>query len=63
MFGLLPFETETLPGWQTAANPSAIEVVGLLLGVPGAIFAVILLLGMAPSWFNKSGGEVAVRKD
>jgi len=63
MFRLLPLETQTLPGWETAATPSAIEVVGLLLGVPLAIFAVILLLGMAPSWLNRSGDEVAVRHE
>jgi hypothetical protein len=38
-------------------------VVGLLLGVPLAIFAVILLLGMAPSWLNRGGDEVAVRHE
>ena len=60
MFGLLPLETQTLPGWQEAPTPTAIEVITLLLGVPAAIFAVILLLGMAPSWFSR-GSEVDVR--
>ena len=61
MFGLIPFET--LPGWQEAPNPTAIEVITLLLGVPAAIFAVILLLGMAPSWFGKGGKEAVVRSE
>lgn len=63
MFGLLPLETQTLPGWQEAATPTAIEVVALLLGVPLAIFAVILLFTMAPHWFGKGGDEVAVRTE
>jgi hypothetical protein len=61
MFGLNPLETQTLPGWESAATPTALDVVILLLGVPAAIFAVILLLTMAPHWFNKGGDEVATR--
>ncbi|MFT3862434.1 hypothetical protein [Micropruina sp.] len=56
MTGLIPLETQTLPGWESAANPSAIEVLTLLLGVPASIFAVILLLGLAPTWFGKGRG-------
>lgn len=61
MFGPIPFET--LPGWELAPNPSAIEVITLLLGVPGAIFVVILLLTMTPSWFGKGGSEAAIRSE
>lgn len=61
MFGLLPLET--LPGWEEAANPTVIETFMLLLGIPGAIFAVILLLLMAPSWLGRSGEQSATRSN
>lgn len=60
---LLPLETQTLPFWETAPTPGIMETLAVLLGFPFAIFAVILLFGMAPSWFGKGGKEVAVRKD
>lgn len=60
MFGLFPLET--LPGWEVAQNPTALEAVTLYLGIPVAIFAVILLLGLAPSWFGKDDDQ-AVRSD
>jgi hypothetical protein len=60
MFGL--FLLETLPGWEVAADPTVLEAVTLYLGIPAAIFAVILLLGLAPSWFGKDD-EKAVRSD
>lgn len=52
MFGLTPLET--LPGWPEAANPSALESLALFLGVPAAIFAVLVVLIMAPSWFGNA---------
>lgn len=63
MFGLIPLETQTLPGWPEAPTPTALDVVILLLGVPAAIFAVILLLTMAPHWFSRGGDHVAVRTE
>ncbi len=50
MFGLIPLKT--LPGWPEAPDPTAIESLVVLLGVPAAIAAVLLLLVMAPSWFH-----------
>ncbi|HMQ36709.1 MAG TPA: hypothetical protein PKE46_01425 [Micropruina sp.] len=52
MFGLIPLET--LPGWPEVADPTALETLTVLLGVPAAIALVILVLGMAPSWFRRS---------
>lgn len=52
MFGLIPLET--LPGWPDAPNPSALESLALFIGVPAAIFAVLVLLIMAPSWFGNA---------
>ncbi|HOQ54207.1 MAG TPA: hypothetical protein PLF56_11420 [Micropruina sp.] len=60
MIGLIPLDT--LPGWEPAADPTALQTLTVLLGIPTAIFAVILLLTMAPSWFHR-GGDVAVRTD
>ncbi|MFT4226545.1 hypothetical protein [Micropruina sp.] len=50
MFGLIPLKT--LPGWPEAADPTAIQSLTVLLGVPAAIALVLLLLVMAPSWFR-----------
>lgn len=62
MIGLLPLET--LPGWPEAANPTVIEVLTVLLGLPLALAAVIVVIGMAPSWFSRgsSGSGVDVRR-
>lgn len=54
MFGLLPLETYTLPGWPTVTDPTVIESLTVLVGVPVALALVILVLGMAPSWFRRS---------
>lgn len=32
---------ETLPGWPPAPNPSALESLGLLIGVPALVFLII----------------------
>ena len=50
MFGLIPLKT--LPGWPEAPDPTAIQSLTVLLGVPAAIALVLLLLVMAPSWFR-----------
>ncbi|MFT4217040.1 MAG: hypothetical protein QM619_07630 [Micropruina sp.] len=61
MFGLIPLKT--LPGWPEVADPTVIESLTVLLGVPAAIAAVILILGMAPSWFGADRAREIVRKD
>ncbi|MBK8445530.1 MAG: hypothetical protein IPL41_02090 [Micropruina sp.] len=61
MFGLLPLET--LPGWEEAANPTVIETLTILIGIPAAIFAVILLLGMAPSWLGRGDDQSVTRSN
>jgi len=60
MKGLTPFET--LPGWPAAPDPTAIESLTVLIGIPAAIAAVVLLLIMAPTWFSRGGDQVAVRQ-
>lgn len=52
MFGLIPLET--LPGWPEAPDPTVLETLALLIGLPAAAFAVLLLLNMAPSWFGNA---------
>ncbi len=62
MFGLIPLKT--LPGWPPVDDPTAIETLTVLLGVPAAIAAVLLLLVMAPSWFRPDrSADAVVRKD
>ncbi len=62
MFGLIPLKT--LPGWPEAPDPTAIESLTVILGIPVALALVILVLGMAPSWFGADRSETAVaRKD
>jgi len=60
MFGLILLET--LPGWPEAPDPTAIESLTVLIGIPAAIAAVVVLLIMAPTWFNRGGDETAVRQ-
>ncbi len=63
MFGLIPLKT--LPGWPEAADPTAIQTLTVLLGIPAAIALVLLLLVMAPSWFHpgRRSDDPVVRKD
>ncbi len=63
MFGLsslLPLET--LPGWPEAPNPSVVDALYILVGVPGAISLVILALVVAPSWFRRGESSTDVVK-
>jgi len=61
MFGLILLET--LPGWPAAPDPTAIESLTVLIGIPAAIAAVVVLLIMAPTWFNRGrDDQVAVRQ-
>ncbi|NYE70142.1 hypothetical protein [Microlunatus parietis] len=40
---------ETLSGWPEVANPTALQTLGLLIGIPGLVFVAIFALGKAPS--------------
>ena len=66
MFGLsaFPLPLETLPGWPAAPDPSMVEVLFILLGVPALVAAVPTVLTLAPLWFRRSQGaskDVAVK--
>jgi hypothetical protein len=53
----------TLPGWPTAATPTAIQVLGLLIGVPGLIVLIISLIGKGPELIRAGRGEDASHVD
>lgn len=40
---------ETLPGWPVAENPPVMQSLGLLIGIPVVVIAVIVLLAKASS--------------
>lgn len=62
MFGLIPLKT--LPGWPPVDDPTPIQTLTVLLGVPAAIALVLMLLVMAPSWFRPDrSADAVVRKD
>jgi len=41
---LVPLDTQTLPGWPPAPNPSALHVLGLLVGAPLVVILLIAVL-------------------
>jgi len=41
---LVPLDTQTLPGWPPAPNPSALHVLALLVGAPLVVIALIAVL-------------------
>ena len=45
---------ETLPGWPEVADPSAMDILGLTVGIPFAIGGVFALIILGPSWYRKS---------
>ncbi|GAB3913866.1 hypothetical protein GCM10011575_19130 [Microlunatus endophyticus] len=47
----------TLPGWPTVAQPSAVQVLGLLFGVPLIVIIVISLIGKGPELIRAGRGE------
>lgn len=47
---------ETLPGWPEAPTPTALESLGLLIGIPAVVFAVIALLVNAPKLARAAKG-------
>lgn len=47
----------TLPGWPVATEPTAMQVLGLLVGVPAVIFVIITLLVKSKSLISAGRGE------
>lgn len=47
----------TLPGWPAAPEPTAVQVLGLLIGVPAVIFIIISLIGKGPELIRAGRGE------
>ncbi len=47
----------TLPGWPQAQDPTALEVLGLLIGVPGLIFVIVAILGNRRALVRAGRGE------
>jgi|SRR5690606_11190684 len=45
---------ETLSGWPEVQEPTALETLGLLVGIPGLAFVVIFALGKASALINAS---------
>lgn len=41
--------SHTLPGWPPAPQPSLLAVLGLLVGLPAAVFVIVYVLGKAGS--------------
>lgn len=47
----------TLPGWPTVQTPSAVQVLGLLIGVPAVIFIIISLIAKSKELIRAGRGE------
>lgn len=47
----------TLPGWPTVPQPTVLEVLGLLFGIPLIIIIVISLLAHGPDLIRAGRGE------
>ena len=41
---------ETLPGWPEVHDPSLLEILTLILFIPGAIALAFLVAFLAPGW-------------
>jgi hypothetical protein len=50
----------TLPGWPDAPDPAPLHILGLLIGVPAAIFVIISLIGKGPELIRAGRGEADV---
>ena len=48
---------ESLPGWPDVVEPSLMDILVLVLGIPFAIGAVVTLFLMGPHWFRKAQGK------
>lgn len=47
----------TLPGWPTAPQPTAVQVLGLLFGIPLIVIIIISLIGKGPELIRAGRGE------
>lgn len=45
---------ETLPGWPEVHDPSLLEILTLILFIPGAIALAFLVAFLAPGWRSRS---------
>jgi hypothetical protein len=53
----------TLPGWPQANEPTALEVLGLLIGLPAVAFIIIAILGKSPDLVRAGRGQSANTTD
>jgi hypothetical protein len=53
----------TLPGWPTAQEPTAVELLGLLVGVPLVVFIILALLVKRKDLIRAGRGESAENVD
>jgi hypothetical protein len=49
----------TLPGWPVAEQPSALQVLGLLVGLPALVFVIIAILGKSKGLIRAGRGDSA----
>jgi hypothetical protein len=47
----------TLPGWPAAPDPAPLHVLGLLIGVPAAIFIIFSLIAKGPELIRAGRGQ------
>lgn len=47
----------TLPGWPTTPQPSAMHLLGLLIGIPLVIFLILSLITKGPDLIRAGRGE------
>lgn len=43
----------TLPGWPEVADPGLWDILSLILLIPVAVFAVITVAVLGPTWFGR----------
>lgn len=47
----------TLPGWPQAQDPTGLQILGLLIGVPGVFFLIVVILAKARGLVRAGRGE------
>lgn len=45
---------ESLPGWPQEYDPSVLDILVVILGVPAGIAAVMALFIMGPTWLRRA---------
>ncbi|QDP95872.1 hypothetical protein FOE78_08140 [Microlunatus elymi] len=53
----------TLPFWPTVQEPTAVEVLGLLIGLPALTFVIIAVLGKSKELLRAGRGEADTHLD